>query len=157
MPTHDPASAIASAALAIEIPVAWGEMDALGHVNNAVYFRYLESARVEFIRRLGWKAPEQGSGHLGREGVGFILQSVQCRFRRPVFYPDTLSVTSRLGDIGDDRFTLRHEILSRAQTEVVALGEGTIVTYDYAARAKVPLPQALRDILVAMLKGQARA
>lgn len=157
MSTHDPASAIGSASLAIEIPVAWGEMDALGHVNNAVYFRYLESARVEFIRRLGWKAPEQGSGHLGREGVGFILQSVQCRFRRPVFYPDTLAVTCRLSEIGEDRFTLCHEVISRAQNEVVALGEGTIVTYDYAAKAKVLLPQALRDTIVSISTGRPHA
>lgn len=150
MPTHDPASALASASLAIEIPVAWGEMDALGHVNNAVYFRYLESARVEFIRCLGWKAPEQGSGHLGRGGVGFILQSVQCRFRRPVLYPDTLAVTCRLSEIGEDRFTLCHEVISKAQSEVAALGDGTIVTYDYAAKTKVPLPQALRDILISI-------
>lgn len=133
--------------MVLEIPVAWGEMDALGHVNNAVYFRYLESARVEFIRRRGWKTPDQGSGHLGREGVGFILQSVQCRFRRPVTYPDTLAVTARLADVGEDRFTLRHEIISRARGEVAALGEGTIVTYDYGRGCKVKLPEALRALL----------
>lgn len=157
MTTHDSASLLASAAVVIEIPVAWGEMDALGHVNNAVYFRYLESARVEFIRRLGWKAPEQGSGHLGSGGVGFILQSVQCRFRRPVFYPDTLSVTCHVADMGQDRFTLRHEIVSQAQGEVVALGEGTVVTYDYAVKTKVPVPQTLRDIILSGATGRPRA
>ncbi|MCE7973992.1 MAG: acyl-CoA thioesterase [Leptolyngbya sp. PLA1] len=147
MTTHDPTSLLASAPVVLEIPVAWGEMDALGHVNNAVYFRYLESARVEFIRRLGWKAPDQGSGHLGRKGVGFILQAVQCRFRRPVVYPDTLAVTARLAGIGEDRFTLRHEIISKTRGEVAALGEGTIVTYDYSRGSKVRIPNDLRAML----------
>jgi acyl-CoA thioester hydrolase len=132
------------------ITIAWGDMDALGHVNNVVYFRYMESARVAFIRSLGWKDPDAGSGHLGRDGVGFILQSAQCRFRRPLEYPDTIRVTSRVVSIGDDRFTLAHEIISEALNEVAAIGEGTIVTYDYARKSKVPVPAELRARLEAL-------
>jgi acyl-CoA thioester hydrolase len=138
--------------VSINIPVAWGEMDALGHVNNAAYFRYLESARVEYLRRLGYAATRAGGagGGLagaGPGGVGFILQSVQCRFRRPVTFPDTLRVTARCTDIGQDRFTLTHEILSAALNDVAAIGIGTIVCYDYAAGAKMPMPTALREAI----------
>jgi len=135
---------LTSASTVTDIPLAWGEMDALGHVNNAVYFRYLETSRIEFIRTLGWKSPAAGSGHLGQQGVGFILQSVQCRFRRPLLFPDTLRVTARLTAIGDDRFTLAHEIISTSANDVAAIGEGVIVTYDYARAAKTPIPADLR-------------
>ena len=137
----------------IDIPVAWGEMDALGHVNNVPYFRYLESARVEYLRRLGFGRVSGGAGleadprGAAGNGVGFILQSVQCRFRRPVVYPDTLRVTARCVEIGEDRFTLTHAIISTAQNEVAALGQGTIVCYDYAAKGKVSVPRELREAI----------
>jgi acyl-CoA thioester hydrolase len=143
-----------ASAVTIEIPIAWGEMDALGHVNNVVFFRYIESARVAFIRALGWKDPRAGSGHLGLGGVGFILQSVQLRFRRPLEYPDTLKVTSRLVSVEADRFTLAHEIISGALGDVAALGEGTVVTYDYAKGEKTEMPAGLRALLEGFGRGR---
>lgn len=126
-----------------DVVVAWGEMDALGHVNNVAYFRYIESARVDYLRRLGvWQ----------REGrpEGFILQSASIRFRRPVFFPDTLRVSSRAEHVGEDRFTLAHTLRSVARGEVVALGQSVIVAYDYARAAKTPLPADLREAIRAL-------
>ena len=128
----------------ITIPVAWGEMDALGHVNNVVYFRYMESARVAFLRGIGWDRMDPT-----RKGVGFILQNVNCRFRRPVEFPDTLKVTARLVSIESDRFTLEHEVISEKLNDVAALGAGTIVVYDYPNARKVDVPPEMRARLEA--------
>lgn len=117
-----------------EQPVAWGEMDALGHVNNVAYFRSMESARVAFLLRLGIDRLRTATG------VRVILQSAQCRFRRPVVYPDTLLISSRVTAIEADRFTLEHEMTSKALGEVAAIGSGVIVAFDYAKNVKVLLP-----------------
>lgn len=121
----------------LPVRVAWGEMDALGHVNNVVYFRYFESSRVAYIDRLGWRPIQQSTG------IGFILQSVQARFRRPLVYPDTIHVSSKLLSLESDRFTLGHEVYSEALQDIAAVGEGTIVIYDYRAGAKAPMPDDL--------------
>ncbi len=126
----------------ISIPVAWGEMDALGHVNNVVYFRYMESSRIAFLRGIGWDRMDPA-----RNGIGFILQNVNCRFRRPVEFPDTLKVTSRLVSIESDRFTLEHEVISEKLSDVAALGAGTIVVYDYPNARKVEMPAEMRGRL----------
>jgi acyl-CoA thioester hydrolase len=111
-------------------------MDALGHVNNAVYFRYFECARVEFLRRLGWSDRTTNAS-----GPGFILHSVSARFRRPVRYPDTLTVRAFVTEVGTDRLTIGHTIHSAAQGgALVAEGSGVVVCYDYAAGCKVGLP-----------------
>lgn len=136
---------LAASRVTIEIPVAWGEMDALGHVNNVVYFRYLESSRIAFIRSLA--LDDVRSVQVDGVKVGFILQGVQCRFRRPVVFPDTLRVTARMVKVEEDRFTLAHEVISEAQQVVAAVGEGTIVTYDYANARKVAIPPTLRASL----------
>lgn len=130
----------------IEIPVVWAEMDAFGHVNNAVYFRYFESSRIEYLRQAGWFDLPTAPG--GR--VGVILHSVQARFRRPVTFPGTLLVSSRLVDIADDRFTLEHEVWSTKLNEVATEGRGLIVSYDYAKGEKTGIPAAARERILAL-------
>ncbi|HXG10628.1 MAG TPA: thioesterase family protein [Gemmataceae bacterium] len=122
----------------IELPVVWGEMDAYRHVNNVVYFRYMESARLEYFRRLGWFEYEKETG------IGPILQATQARFRRPLTYPDTVLVTARVISQEEDRFVLEHRVISRKLAAVAAEGQGTVVTYHYGRGEKVPIPDELR-------------
>jgi len=128
----------------IEIPVQWGEMDAYGHVNNTVFFRFFESARIAFLERCGFL---QSYDELN---IGAILHSTSCRFRRPLFYPDTVLVGARADTIDSDRFVMEYRVVSTAQNEVAADGEGTVVSFDYGQRSKVELPQMVRDGLKAL-------
>jgi acyl-CoA thioester hydrolase len=122
----------------VEIPVAWGDMDAMGHVNNVVYFRYFETARISCFAELGMDSIEQS------HPVGPILHSASCRFRIPLTYPDTVTVGARIGEVGDDRFVMLHRAVSHRHGAVAADGESLIVTFDYAAGAKVAVPSAVR-------------
>jgi acyl-CoA thioester hydrolase len=122
----------------VEQNVIWGEMDAYQHVNNVVYFRYFENARLEYIRRLDWFALEEATG------IGPILASTQARFRRPLTYPDTIWIGARLLNLEADRFHLEHKIVSQALGAVVTEGQGTIVTYHYADGKKVRVPEELK-------------
>ncbi len=123
----------------IEIPVAWGEMDAMQHVNNIVYFRYVESVRMAYFERIGLL-------ELQREtGVGPILAWTSCRFRRPLTYPDTVSVGTRVTKVDEDRFTMQTVIYSNKLAEVSAESEGIVVTFDYRVQKKTPLPEAVRQ------------
>src|SRR5262249_55480041 len=96
----------------VEQNVVWGDMDAYEHVNNVVYFRYFENARLEYFRRLDWFAFEKATG------VGPILAATQARFRRALTYPDTIAIGARLLHLKDDRFELEHNIVSQVQTEI---------------------------------------
>src|SRR3954471_15800249 len=108
-------------AVVIETPVAWGEMDSLGHVNNIVYFRYFESARMAYFGEVNFW------GHMEETGVGPILASTQCRFRLPLEYPDTVSIGARTRDIGEDRFMMEYVVVSHRHGKVAAEGSGLIV------------------------------
>jgi acyl-CoA thioester hydrolase len=122
----------------IELSVAWGEMDAYRHVNNVVYFRYFENARLEYFRRLDWFEYER------QTGVGPILAATQARFRKPLTYPDTISVGARVSSFGKDRFTMEHLIVSHAQEEITTEGQGTIVTFHYGSGKKTAVPEEIR-------------
>lgn len=136
--------ALAGYPVVVELPVQWGEMDSYRHVNNAVYFRYLESARLEHFRRLDWFTFEQETG------IGPILQATQARFRRPLTYPDRIAVASRIVNVGEDRFTMEHLVYSHEQQAITTEGQGTVVTFSYREGRKVPIPAELRRRIEAL-------
>src|SRR5271168_3527645 len=105
----------------VQQAVAWGEMDAYQHVNNVVYFRYFENARLEYFRRLDWFQFEE------QTGIGPILGFTQARFRRPLTYPDTIRIAARVAEVGDDRITMEHIIVSQQWKAVATDGTSTIV------------------------------
>jgi acyl-CoA thioester hydrolase len=126
----------------VEIPVAWGEMDAFQHVNNVVYFRYFESGRIAYFERAGLTAVN--------EGVGPILGSASCKFKFPLTYPDTVLVGVKVGEIGEDRYTMHFRIVSTRHQRIAAEGDGVVVSYDYHLGRKAPLPAAVRQAIEAL-------
>lgn len=122
----------------VEIPVAWGEMDAFQHVNNVVYFRYFESGRIAYLNRIDiYKT-------MNETGIGPILGSANCKFKIPLTYPDTVSVGISVPEIGADRFTMQYRIVSHRHGKVAAEGEGVIVAYNYREGKKASLPPEIR-------------
>jgi acyl-CoA thioester hydrolase len=126
---------LASYPIVVELPVQWGEMDAYGHVHNSTFFRYFETARVEYLTRCGFIESYD------TERIGIILHSTDCRFRRPLYHPDNVLVGTRASEIGDDRFTMRYVVVSTASNDVVAEGNSVVVAFDYAAKRKTQLPE----------------
>jgi acyl-CoA thioester hydrolase len=129
--------ALSAYPVVIEIPVAWGDMDAYAHVNNTVYFRWFESARIAYFDRIGFRGTD------AHDGVGPILAETRCRFRRPVTYPDTVRVGASIQEVGDDRFTMAYRLLNAAG-DLAADGTGVVVAYNYRASRKAALPAAVR-------------
>ncbi len=129
--------------LVIELAVAWGEMDAFAHVNNVVYFRYFESARVAYFTEVG------ALSHMKEEKLGPILAGISCRFKAPLTFPDTIWVGARIHDLQADRFQQHYVMVSERLGRVVADGEGTIVFYDYGAAQKTVIPEVLRQRILA--------
>ncbi len=132
----------------IDLPVQWGEMDAYGHLNNTVVFRFFESARIAFLERCNFlRAYDELQ-------IGAILHSTACRFRRPLYYPDTVRVGARVSKVHGDRFEMEYLVFSTAQDAVAAEGTATVVSFDYGERAKTSLPEMVLSGL-AELDGRA--
>jgi acyl-CoA thioester hydrolase len=128
----------------IVIPVAWGEMDSLQHVNNIIYFRYFESARMAYFNELDiWS-------YMNETGIGPILASTECKFRIPLAYPDTVSVGTRIIRVEEDRFLMEYLVVSHEHGKVAAAGEGMIVSYNYSEKKKARLPDELRRRIEAL-------
>jgi acyl-CoA thioester hydrolase len=126
---------LASFPVTIEIPVQWGDMDAYGHLNNTVFFRYFESARMAYFERCGFT-----KSHID-DRIGAILHSTSCRFRLPLFYPDKVEVGVRVSKILPDRFTMEYTVVSLGNHKVAAEGTAIIVSFDYKEGKKAAVPE----------------
>lgn len=120
------------------LEVRFRDLDALGHVNNAVYFTYLETARVDYIRRVIYDDPQRGV-----EQMGLILAEIGCTFRRPIFLGQRVLVGTRVVALGRSSYTIENQIA--ADGELVATGRAVAVHYDYAAGRSAPIPDAIRE------------
>ncbi len=123
----------------IEIPVAWGEMDAFQHINNIVYFRYFESARIAYFEKLNLM------DMMNRTGIGPILASTSCKFRIPLKYPDKVLAGARVSCIEEDRFIMDYIVVSDKHKKIAAEGDGLIVAFNYSENRKTLMPEELRQ------------
>jgi acyl-CoA thioester hydrolase len=121
-----------------EIPVRWGDMDAFNHVNNTLYFRYMETARIDYFHALGLMEMMEATG------VGPILAQTSCRFLQPVSHPDRLKVGIRVVKMGNSSMVMIYHMHSE-RLGLVATGESVVVSYDFNAHTKAPLPDAIRQ------------
>jgi acyl-CoA thioester hydrolase len=125
------------------LSVRFRDCDAMGHVNHAVYFTYLEQCRLTFWRELtGWPSPH----------TRVILARAECDYRAPAHFGDELEVRLRVGEIGRSSFVLVYEIVSTGE-RTIATGKTVLVSYDYEAAKAVPLPPETRALLEGVLEG----
>ena len=122
------------------IPVRWGDMDALGHVNNTQYFRYFEQARIEWFDGMGIRF------EVGDQGP--ILAKAGCNFKKPIVYPNRLEVRTYAGPPGHSSLPLYHELRQAdAPGTLYADGESVLVWVDYRLGKSLPLPDSIRAVV----------
>jgi acyl-CoA thioester hydrolase len=122
----------------IDLPVQFRDIDVMGHVNNATYIQYMETARVELARSLG---------HV-REGfrAGFIVASVRCEFKKPIRDERRITISVWVSRIGDRSWDLEYTIHGPRKAEY-AIGRTTQVAYDYKTRTTVRISGKLKKEL----------
>lgn len=127
--------------LVISLPIQWGDQDSFGHVNNVVYFRWFESARIAYFEKVGLQQL------MTTASVGPILAAINCNYRRQLTYPDTVRVGARITKIGRSSMTMEHRLVSESAGALAADGDSTIVAFDYAANKSHPVPDAIREAI----------
>jgi len=125
----------------ISLPLQWGEQDSLSHVNNIIYFRWAESARIEYLARTGvWDG-------LATAMTGPILAAISCDFHVPLTFPDTIHVGASITAIGNSSFKMAHRVVSANRGIVAADLDSTLVWLDYRAGKPLPLPAKVRKAI----------
>lgn len=122
----------------LQMPLRWGDMDAYGHANNTVYFRFFEEARITWLASLG----------LGAEGAptGPIIIKTSATFLKELSHPATVEVRTYAGKAGNTSLDNWHTIVDAETGELYAEGYAKLVWFDRVARKSTSLPDTLRAL-----------
>lgn len=141
---------LASYPVVVPVVVQWGDQDAIGHVNNTVFLRWMEVGRIAYFSEIRLGHATVGAGR------GPILASVACNFRRQVTFPDEVRVGTRVAKVGTSSVVLEHAVASVRHEAIVADGTSTIVHYDYEAGRSCPVPAETRRVIARIEAGAGR-
>lgn len=118
--------------------VAWGDMDAFGHVNNVQYYRYMESARIAYLMAL----------NIFDQEILTVVASSQCKYLKPVFYPDVLHIGARIEELRNSAFRMHYVLWSETQNQIIATGEAVMVCVDKVTSGKLNIPDSIRQKII---------
>ena len=121
------------------VTVHWGDMDALGHVNNVIFFRYTESGRISYFNELAMHDPSIWGGE------GPILASIGCTFLEQLRYPAELEVLTRTKRLGGKSMTIEAGLYVVGSDTPAATSEAVVVWFDYEQQATVRISDAMRE------------
>jgi len=127
------------------LEVRWRDLDALGHVNNAVYFTYLEQARFQYLRELGLIPSDPF-------GIGMILAEARCQFKSPLELGERVTIYTRVSELRNSSFIFEYRIEGE-DGRVAATARSVQVCYDYQNQRSVPIPDKWREAITAYEPG----
>jgi acyl-CoA thioester hydrolase len=132
----------------LKIPVAWGDMDAFGHVNNVQYMRYFETARVKYFDNMM-------IGDDSKSPVQPVLASLTANFKAPVVYPDTITVKIGVSKMGNSSLNMCCEMYNQ-KALLVLEATCVIVTFDFIQQKPVVIPEKVRNYIESLEAGNLR-
>ena len=126
----------------LEISLAWGEMDAAQHINNAVYLRYGETGRIAYLQKLGLD--------FDLKGKGVVLAEVNCKYKFPLTFPDKIWIGTRalLDTLDEFGFWTEQVIVSHRYQRISTVIRSKLVYYDFVNLKKTPLTQNNHDKVI---------
>lgn len=115
----------------------WADMDAYQHINNAVYFRYFEDARMKYFEKIG--VPD----YMRNNNIGPILASTKADYKAPLVYPDTITISAKITEIANKKLSMQYSVYSQALDKIVAVGEALIVYFNYSLGKSCEIPESI--------------
>ena len=115
----------------IELDTRWADMDWIGHVNNATFLTYIESARIKLIEDLGFL------------DVPIIMASIKIDYINQLKYPATMQIGQKISRIGNSSFDILTGIFEKTKETLITLSTTTLVCYDYKAQKSIKIPNQI--------------
>lgn len=119
--------------------VPFGDVDMMGHVNNAKYLTYFETARTNLVTK--------AFGNFAKERTGLIIARAEIDYKSPAKWNDELIVRVRPISLGNSSFVYEYEIINEQSKKLVATGKSVQVAYDYAKGVSIPIPEPIKSLL----------
>ena len=131
----------------MRLRIDWSEVDSFGHINNLAIMKYIQTARVGYLEEIGMMPLQEDTG------IGPVMASTSCQFKKQLYYPGKVVVCSTVGPIKNTSFQMRHAVFNDAD-ELIAEAHDVIVMFNFSRKAKHPVPEIYRERIEAIERGK---
>jgi len=131
--------------VSLRLRIDWSEIDVFGHVNNVMFMKYVQASRVNYWETIGLES------NVMPKGIGPMLASTACQFKKPLFYPGSVTIHARIEFMKNTSFGVSHQLYND-KSELVAEAQDVVVLYDFSKNEKVLIPDWLREKIESLEK-----
>jgi len=121
----------------ITLRIDWSEIDSFGHVNNVMFMKYVQAARLNFVDSIGLMKSYR------TQKIGFMVAETSCKFKKELHFPGYVTVNTKIAFIKNTSFSLEHTI-TNADDELVAVATDVLVVYDFNKNEKALIPEKIK-------------
>jgi acyl-CoA thioester hydrolase len=121
----------------LTLRIDWSELDVFGHVNNVMFMKYVQAARLHYVEHIGLMALHRA------ENIGFMVAETRCQFKKLLHFPGNVNLLTKQISIGNTSFVLEHHI-TNDDKETVAIATDVLVVYDFEKQEKCLIPTAIK-------------
>ena len=125
----------------IILRIDWSELDAFGHVNNVMFMKYVQAARLNYIETIGLM-------NLYRtQNIGFMVAETNCQYKKELQYPGNIAINTKLAFVKNTSFSLEHT-LANDDRDIVAIAKDVLVVFDFTKKEKCLIPEEIKIKIV---------
>jgi len=125
----------------ITLRIDWSEIDSFGHVNNVMFMKYVQAARLNFVAEIGLM-------NLHRtENIGFMVAETNCQFKKELHFPGYVTIKTKVLYAKNTSFSLEHKLLN-SESDIAAIAKDVLVVYDFNKNEKCLIPEVIKNKLV---------
>ena len=125
----------------ITLRIDWSEIDAFGHVNNVMFMKYVQAARLNFVDSVGLMKMHR------TQNIGFMVAETNCQFKKELHFPGYINVNTKIDFVKNTSFALEHT-MRNADDEIVAIAKDVLVVFDFMKKEKCLIPEEIREKIV---------
>ena len=122
----------------ITLRIDWSELDAFGHINNVMFMKYVQAARLNYIETIGLM------NLYTTQHIGFMVAETNCQYKKELQYPGNIEINTKLAFVKNTSFSLEHSI-TNDDGIIVAIAKDVLVVFDFTKKEKCLIPNEIRD------------
>ncbi|MBL7936403.1 MAG: acyl-CoA thioesterase [Bacteroidia bacterium] len=122
----------------ITLRIDWSEIDAFGHVNNVMFMKYVQAARLNYVDSVGLMKLHR------TQNIGFMVAETNCQFKKELHFPGYINVNTKVAFVKNTSFSLEHT-MTNADGEIVAIAKDVLVVFDFNKKEKCLIPDEIKE------------
>lgn len=125
----------------LSLRIDWSELDVFGHVNNVMFAKYAQAARLNFAETIGLMELYK------RDNLGFMVAETNCQFKKELLFPGNIHIETKIDFVKNTSFALEH-LMTNDNSELISIAKDVLVVFDFTKKEKCLIPEGIKNKMI---------